>query len=492
MENSTFSEMIRQQEEVFKGQAAQIDFLTESLTDMALKMDTIGWEKVTGMKDNTGIGLDELKGLSSTLRDMVVTNPLMKRGAQLRFAYVFGKAISFVNMKPRVEKVVIDDPFNYQALFSTEGQEALCAARFTDGCIFILRNIKTNDIYRIPLDEIDALYTDPKSAERVWFIKRRYTSYNDSGADEVTEFYPVNTYKGPRKTRIKDTRVNNDYVMYYYAPNRQVGHVLGLPDAWAAVQWVIAYSDYLKNQARLVAAHSKIAFKIATNTKTGGANVAAQVSQPGQAGAAIMGPGTDMLPMPARGSEVSFENGRALASEVAAALGVSVVALLSDPGAAGSSYGSAQTLDSPTILGMTALQNSWKEFYETILNDIDGKGKKIEVKFPTIDSDPEYKQLASVAQAQALGQLYQEEAREKALDLLDIRNPKPGLPVPDEFNTAHLTPQDAAKQATAQAKATAAAKDPIAKQGNSGATGGNKSATDNSDRTDTQTTGINS
>lgn len=463
--------------------------LQEMVSDLALRLDTVGWVPGNGWDGESGMTLTALQETSKTLVDMVAQSPLMKRANQLRHGYVFGRGMLFSDIKPRHKKIM-EAPFNKKCLFSMMAWEELMAARLTDGNLFVLRKVKDEEYYRIPLAEITGVVTDPDSDERVWYIQRTWTAKNSSGKSETrVVWYPTNDYASRKHpSEISNKPVAKDAVMHFMAFNRQVGFTFGVPDGYAAILWAIAYSEYLKNNSKLVKAYAQIAYKASTKTQNGANNIAAQIAQPGVAGTATMGPLQDLVPMPRAGSDVSFENGRPLASMVAASLGVSVVALLADPGAAGSSYGSAQTLDAPTIIVMASIQEAWKDFYTDLFGHV--SGDPITVEFPSIENDQVYRQIQSLAQVYAQGGIHQEEFRAAVLDLLDIREPKDGLPVPDNFNTAHLTPEEAAKNAQAQADAKAAS-NPVASQGNSGATGGSKGETDNSGRTDTLTTGSN-
>ncbi len=448
--------------------------LQESVSDLAMRLDAIGWEPQQAWSNDNGMTLDALKRTSETLTDMVATAPLLKRAAELRHGYVFGQGMTFENVAPR-HQATMDEPYNKAALFSMPAREELMKTRLTDGNLFVLRGKGSKpQFYRIPLNEITAVMTDPQSSERVWALQRTWTEFNGSNTKGETKkrWYYTSTFSGTRKAKIGEVLVDSKFDMIFMAFNRQVGFTFGVPDGYPAITWAIAYAEYLKNNSKLVKAYSQIAWKASTKTSGGGQNVAAQISSPGTAGTATMGPQTDITPMPRAGSDVSFENGRPLASMVAAALGVSVVALTADPGAAGSSYGSAQTLDTPTIIVMSTIQEGWKAFYEEIFRSLSATGKPISVKFPQIENDPIYRQLQSLGLAYAQGGLTQKEFREAVVALLSIQNPEEGLPKPDNFNNAHLTPDEAAKQAAALKVQSGG--DPTARQGNSGATGGDK------------------
>lgn len=462
------AEMSRQFENAFANQRAEFD---EAINDLALRVDEIGWNPLNDF-NNEGISLEALKSASDTLQDMVSTNPIMKRAAQLRHGYVFGRGMLFSDVKPAANKIM-EKRYNKRALFSMPAWEELNRAKFTDGNVFVLRDHNSDEYYRIPLKEITGAVTDPQSAERVRFIQRTYTEYNQAKQNDpgrqVVVWYKVYGYEEPAKsrpTKIGEDKIDRAKTMYFEPANRLVGHTWGIPDGYAAMVWTIAYSEYLKNNSKLVKAYAQIAYKASTKTAAAGQQTSASLAVPGGvAGTAVMGASQDLVPMPRAGSDVSFENGRPLAAMVAASLGVSVVALLSDPGAAGSSYGSAQTLDAPTIIVMASLQEGWRMFFEDVLVDIKSPNAKVE--FPAIENDPVYRQIEALTQLFLNGAITQEEYRAAALDLMDIKPIGEGLPKPNDFNNGG---------ANKAARTAAAGK----------AKGGE---TNNDSRTDTLTTG---
>lgn len=445
--------------------------LEESMSDMAARYAELDWDMLTGYDDSSGLSLDALKRLSMTLSDMAATNPLMKRAAQLRHGYVFGKGMTFSggNINAPRFKDALEDPMNERLLFSVQGYEELNLAKFTSGNVFILYNKKDRTFIRVPLAEITGMVTDPNSSERVWYFERTWTANNET----MSRWYPVSTYKNPnpsKKIEGSNTPVDNTHVMFHETSGRQIGWALGVPDSLAAMSWAIAYSNYLQNNARLVKAYAQFAWKITNQTRKGIENAAAKIAIPGVGGTAVQAVGTELAPVNATGSQVNFNNGQALAAMVATSLGVSVIALLSSPGAASGSYGAAATLDAPTLIGMTAIQDTWALFYRNVLKYMGVTDPKVE--FPAIESDPIYRQIASLAQAYAQGGLHQEEFRAAVLDLLDIADPKPGLPKPDPFNNAKTPGEDFT--------------DPVSRQGNSGVVPGgtNQGDTNNDARTD--------
>lgn len=440
--------------------AHQREVFEETLQDVIYQLESVGWEEVFNDAGANGPELNDLKKIAEQLSDMIASNALLKRAADLRYAYMYSKGVNFENVDRA--KTYIENPYNQQAVFGSEGQQLGVKARLIDGNRFVLRNTGTNALTVVPFAEISGFASDPEDNSRIYFIQRTWTRRDYRIGPEpqpMKRWYPLNTFKGKVPESIDGVPVAQTTVIYHKAYNRQPGWIWGIPDALAAMQWAAGYSEYLKNNAKLVKAYSRIAFKFTTDEPTAASAAAASFAalpDSSTAGSAsTMSSRSNLTAMPATGSTVNFNNGRPLAAMVATTLGVSVVALLSDPGQSGA-YGVAQTLDLPTIVTMQTLQADEKEFLKTLIRDM--RAPNADVDFPAIDTDPLYRRIQSFAQAYATGAIFQDEYRAEVVKLMDIENAKDGLPEPDKFNTGHV-PGD--EQVT----------DPVPSQGNSGATG---------------------
>jgi len=444
----------------------QVARLEESLAKKVLDLEDIGWTKLTGRNDDgTGLTLDNLKELTENLRDMAAVNPLLKRGAQLRHAYVFGRGIAFTNTNSKTD-AAIKNRYNKAVAFSTQARSTLNLAKYTDGNVFIIRDAN-NILTHIPLAQIASYITDPDDATRVRYFLREWSD----GKDTKKRWYPVSRYKntlvgrGRRGSGIPATitlpntsetiPVAQDEVIYHETSNRQTGWTFGVPDSLAAAVWTVAYSSYLTDNASLVKALQQIAWTVQKATKKTGTEAAISMAQPGIGGTAITPGGTVLSSAGVPSAQVNMNNGQPLAAMVATSLGVPVIALLSSPGATGGSYGAATTLDEPTLKGMTAIQDEWKDFYEELL--IDMGSTDVEVTFPNISQDPVYRELQSLAQAYTSGGLHQDEYRDAVLNLLDVQQMHENMPKPDNFN-AGADPNNPS--------------DPTPSQGNTGAVPG--------------------
>ena len=457
-------------------------------TLMMYANEEVGWEAIsTWGSTSEPVSLKTLKDTSEILSDMVATHPLFQRGTDLRHFYCYARGVSYTHLKPK-SQAAIDNPFNNEALFSNQATKQGIRTRGTDGNRFILKNNSTGDLYVIPLNQIADAYVDPDDRSRILYIKRAWTVNQVS----KTEWYPTANLRDSKMSLSKSIKnpltrqtepVQLTHTMFHMAYNRPAGETWGIPDYLAAMLWAKAYSAYLKDNATLVKAYSRIAFQVSSGTATGQTNASARLLANTAIGATgVTDNATDITAMAPQGSNVNFGNGRPLASLVASSFGVSVVSLLSDPGTGGS-YGVAETLDPPTLLMAQNLQADEKVLYERILRSY--LNADAEVSFPSIDQDPPYRAMQSIAQATAQGLLFRDEARDAAIRLLDIEEPKAGMPVADGFNAwtdPHPPKPVAPIVMPGQAPAPGKPNNPVPGQGKSGAAGSIDQGTNNDAR----------
>lgn len=446
-----------------QAQIAENEFLRESYSSMAqavLAFDDAGWNTANASGSGDGFTLNELKDAAKRIREHTEGNPLLKRGCGLRTSYIFGRGVSFSDQPPRIQKY-IQDPRNQEVLFSPEAQTVNERAHFTDGQFFLLGNVATKQFQRIPFAEITAIVTDPDDSERLRYIRRTWTNkvqeLSSGAAKETVKqvWYPVDTYTpetGRYVASIQGNPVDVKFRMFPSFVNRRAGQVFGVPDAFPALPWAHAYNEYLKDGSRMLKALSMFAWQLKSKSKTGATNAAAVIAQPKTAGStAVMGSDMDLSSMP-RGNSVNLTDGRPLGSMVASALEVSVVALLSDPGTSGA-YGTAQTLDVPTVKAMEARQQVWTLFYKRILQFLGAKTDALEINWPKIETEPSQRLTQALALAYEGKAIWQDEYRAAIIETLDV----PRL---------HLDPPPVDGQAAGNSTASA-----VPSQGNSGAVG---------------------
>ena len=162
------------------------------------------------------------------------------------------------------------------------------------------------------------------------------------------------------------------------------------------------------------------AWQLKSKTKTGATTAAATIATPQQAGStAILGADMELASLPRTSNSVDLGNGKPLAAMVAAALEVSVVALMSDPGTSGA-YGVAQTLDIPTTKAMQARQRLWELYMERIMRFFGQK--EVTIKWPKMETESSYRMVQSLALAYESGAIWQDEFRLAVMDELDVHS----------------------------------------------------------------------
>ena len=455
METKRFSEQI-------DAMVAENEFLRESYASMAqavLAFEDNGWNPA-GNPSVEGFALAELQDAASKIRETAEGNPLLKRGSALRNSYIFGKGVGFRQQPPRIQRI-IDLPKNQDVLFSAEAQVTNERCHFTDGQFFVLGNVADKTFQRIPFNEITAVVTAPDDAEEVLYYRRSWTrksqdlSSSSASSQLLQVWYPADTYtptNGRFVPRIDNLPVDTKYKMFASKVNRRSGQIWGVPDAFPALPWAHAYNEYLKDGSRMLKALSMFAWQLKSKTRSGATNAAASIATPATSGStAVLGADMELSSLPRTGGTIDLTNGRPLASMVATALEVSVVALLSDPGSSGA-YGTAQTLDVPTLKAMESRQHVWTSFYKRISLCMGARAQDIESNWPKIETESSQRLTQALALAYESGAIWQDEYRESIIETLDV--PK-----------LHSTPPVPEGQAPAQSGSA------IPSQGNSGAVG---------------------
>lgn len=439
----------------FEAMTSENELLRESYANMAqaiIAFDDDGWNPLGTHFGRDGFTLSELRVSASKIREVTEGNPLLKRGSAMRTSYIFGRGVSYGDQPPRIRRL-IENAQNQDVLFSSEAQLINERSHFTDGQFFILGDVKTKELQRIPFDEITGAVTDPDDSERIRYIRRTWnrtdvnfpTGLESSAAKDV--WYPVDTYKpnGRFAATIQNQPVDTSKVMFYSRVNRRSGRIWGVPDALPALPWAHAYNEYLKDGSRLLKSLAMFAWQLRSKTKAGANAAAASIATPSTAGStAIMGDGMELSSMP-RSNSVDLNTGRPLASMVASALEVSVVALLSDPGSSGA-YGTAQTLDAPTVKAMESRQSVWTNFYRRVIEWMGAPS--VEVAWPKIEVEPSQRMMQALALARETNAIWDDEYRAAVIETLDIpkmhdtpppdddpREPDVGSPIPGQGNS---------------------------------------------------------
>ena len=400
--------------------------LVESYNNMAqalLSIEDEGWS-LLGVQRTVGdaFTIEQLQLLAEKLTEKTDGNPLLKRGLGLRTSYIFGRGVQIDNFSSRRVESLVMDPQNQSALFSSEAMIINERSNFTAGQFFILADNNTKKLQRIPFKEITGWVSDPDNVEIIRYIRRSWSRIDIDGTpNTIQEWYPVDTYTPTiRIPRIQNQNVNYNKTLFPFMVNRRSGNPWGVPDAFAAYPWAYAYNEYLKDGSRILKSLSMFAWQLKSRTKTGATTAAATIATTKSAGStAVLGADMELSALPRVSNSVDLSNGKPLAAMVAAALEVSVVALMSDPGTSGA-YGVAQTLDVPTTKAMQARQRLWELYLERVMRFFGQKDT--EVKWPKMETESSYRMVQSLALAYEAGAIWQDEFRAAVMDELDVHS----------------------------------------------------------------------
>ena len=398
--------------------------LLETYNNMAqalLSIEDEGWS-LLGVQRTIGdaFTLEELHMLAEKLTEKTDGNPLLKRGFGLRTSYIFGRGVEISDFSSRRIESLVNDPENQAALFSAEAMVINERSNFTSGQFFILGDNATKKLQRIPFKEITGWVSDPDNVDVIRYIRRTWSRIQIDGSTmTMQEWYPVDTYTPTiRVQRIQNQPVNYSKTMFPFMVNKRAGNPWGVPDCFAAYPWAYAYNEYLKDGSRILKSLSMFAWQLKSKTKTGATTAAATIANKNQAGStAILGADMELSSLPRTSNSVDLGNGKPLAAMVAAALEVSVVALMSDPGTSGA-YGVAQTLDVPTTKAMQARQRLWELYLGRVM--LFFGQRETYVKWPKMETESSYRMVQSLALAYEAGAIWQDEMRAAVLDELDV------------------------------------------------------------------------
>ena len=444
---------------------AVVEELVENrMADIQLAIDDIGWRPLGQDFDGEELDKDTIESASDLLRATVAVNPLVKRGVAVRTSYIWGKGVQFTGIEET--NSVFTNPLNQRFMFSSEAlaENERCLA--TDGNFFVLakgairqrraKGIGDPTIIRIPFKQITAHYCNPDNPEEIWFYRREWTERitRPDGTPESKErkvWYPSDLYVVPQGKRRPQTiaKVKIDWsgALIDHSVNKQVGWKWGIPDGMSVIFWAKAHKEFLEDQARLVKAYSRFAFKATAPTPKAVKAVATKVgNNPGNAlphsmredigGTAVVAPGGNIQAVGRTAGSVDFSAGLPLASYVAAGLEVPLTDLLSDSSL--SNRSAAETLTASKLAAMVERQKSWASFFQRLFT-FWGKDK-VEVHFKPIETDVTYKMIQAVAQASTLNVLHAEEIREMLVEILNIETEK-GLPTEEELGLLILAQQ---------------------------------------------------
>lgn len=419
---------------------ATIAALQESLGDalLSVQIEDRFWLRLGGIltgDSDEGFDLDELQEVSTRIRKHIAVSGLIKHGVDLHTGYVSAKGINIDGTqatsgagRPSNLRSFFARRVNQESLFSASARAEIQKARYADGVILPLCDIRKGEVRLIPLSEITNLKVNPDFPSEIWAWQRTWTP-NPRAAEPKTrvEWIYSSRYTGPKQvsyqTDGKRIPVAQSQVIADMKFNGQTGWALGVPDATSALPWYQAYVEFIQGGREVSASLSRILYKITSKTTSGAANAAARVPQIRHGGAALA-EGNDIAAVSTAGKGYDFKSGDSLAAMMALSLNVPLSELLMNA-QSGGNYASSASLTPAALNAVRIMQQELADLYLEVFRVFSLGSPRIWFD-PIQDQDPyrTAQQLKLLADA-----LSNEEYRGSALDLLNI----PGNPtdIPD-------------------------------------------------------------
>lgn len=368
----------------------------ESLASLELALEDEGWERLT-VGATQEFSRQGLGRAAEVARVMAIASPWIKRGLNLRQAYVWGQGVSIsaratgADGTQDVNAVVqafLDDDGNRRAFTGDQAHVELERALGTDGNVFLAHFTSPLtgfvQVRGIPFDEIVDIISNPGDRDDPWFYRRQWMQRElvDGTVTTrlVTAFYPALAYNprpGPNRPKSIDGHpVFWDAPILHIDVNGLDGWAFGIGDAYPALPFARGYRDFVADWATLVKSLSQFAWR-ATSKGSKSQQLRqklvrrptgeAPAGNPNNVGAtAALGGDVTLEAIPKTGAVIDAESGKIIAAAIATSLGVPVTILLGDPGSTGA-RAVAETLDEPTRLEMQGRQRLWRDAIGTSL-----------------------------------------------------------------------------------------------------------------------------
>lgn len=446
--------------EAYEVSQSEIESLRESLNDVRAMMDfeNRGWTDILGTYASgehlEGLDLKEVQEIAEKIEPKVVGSSLPARAVNLHAGFVWGRGCFVEGTEkpkgrgrtPEIRGFFIRQ-VNQEAVFSDIAREELQKERFVTGNVLVACNTRTKTVNRIPFKQITGIKVDPDYPEKIIAYQRTWDTQDGTQNSKKVRWYYTARFEGTRQKSFTKNRetilVEPDTTIVDLRVNRQVGHVLGIPDALAGILWSDMYSRIVKYGETVQESMAKILYRVTNKTKQGVQSTGVKIANfGGHGGTASMAEGQELTAVSTAGRGYDYASGRPVAALAASAWNVSNMDLLNDSAAAGSSYGSAQALVGGNRNAMLLMQKEWADFYKSIF-DVMGFGR------PTITFEPfETPDPYRAIQAITLGAtaLHDEEYRMAVLDALDIV--ADSADIPETLKMRNQPQQTAATQAS--------------------------------------------
>lgn len=368
-----------------------LDLMHERFAELELALEDQDWMRLMG-EDSSEFSRAGLRKISRLAKLMIVKNPIIQRGVNVKMAYVWGQGMSWKAADEDIQQAIkafIDDDYNKAELTSHQARMMKEKELEADGNIFFVffTNISTGHVRvrSLPFDEIEEIICSPGDKKEPWFYLRQWQQVrvNFSTGEKQTvqrkAYYPDWRYMPVKKqTSIGNIPIHWSEPVYHLKVGGFSDWKFGLSEVYAGIDWARAYKEFLEDVATLMRAYSRFAWKLATKggkrgiaqakstlaTTLGSGGDSVETNPSPLVGSTFISGGTaELTPYNVRGASVNPEDGRRIFLMAAAALGLPET-FFGDVSVG--TLATAESLDRPTELMMLDRQTLWKDVHMAI------------------------------------------------------------------------------------------------------------------------------
>lgn len=363
----------------------QLVVVQESLQRLEQVLYSAEWQQLSMQADRefTREGLDHIITLARIMR---LKNPVIKRGVEVQRLYVFAQGVQITAVDERVNAVLqafLDDERNRAELTSHQPRSQKETDLQTDGNLFFrfFVNSQTGRVRVRSIDplEITDIVCNPDDSREPWFYLRTWTEKKLNGDMVPHEAYYPDWRYTPRSRTVslpRQVAIDWNTPIYHVAVNR-MGR-WGVSEFYAALDWALAYKNFLEQLASVWQALARWAAKLTvqggkrgvaaakTKLNTTLSSSSGETNPPPVTGSMfIASEGTDLQPFRTAGATMSAEDGRRLFLMAAAVFGLPET-FFGDVSVG--TLATARSLDRPTELKILDRQRLWENVFADICN----------------------------------------------------------------------------------------------------------------------------
>lgn len=376
-------EQLVETEQALSAERQQLAFIEESYADLeALYREDVGWQRVG---EEQARFTREGRRRIAALADLSATgNALIKRGVNLRIAYVWGQGVTVTIRDDGADGQDVnavwqefwDEPSNRRVFTSSEAQARYERRLATGGESFwafptdqLTGKVR---VRAVPAGEIVDRICDPEDEATVWLYKRVWKAVKvdaqtgERRLEDRTTYYPALGFYPPSRPKTWGGHdIRWDAPMRPVTVNVPDNDWRGLGDVLAALPWARMDKEFLEDLAMYMRALTRILGQITAKRGRARQAAAAAMAQAGPGEFAVTDPDTKMNIVSKSGAQIDADSHKPLATMVAAALEVPLTMLLGDPGVTGA-RATAETLDQPTELMARLRQEVHAELFRDV------------------------------------------------------------------------------------------------------------------------------